>query len=66
MATLLTAREVDVILRYPAGRTAKLAKAGKIPFITLPDGEMRFAQEVIDRIVNPPATAPIQEGSNAR
>ena len=36
---LLKPSEVDIIFRYPTGRTQRLAKAGKIPFIELPDGE---------------------------
>ena len=39
---LLTPREVDLLLRYPAGRTLRLAKAGRIPCIRLPDGEIRI------------------------
>lgn len=42
MSTLLMPREVDRILRYPRGRSAKLARAGKLPHIRLPDGEIRF------------------------
>lgn len=51
--TLLTPREVDVFLRYPAGRTARLARAGKIPHIVLPDGEIRIDQREVEKLVSP-------------
>jgi len=40
--TLLMPRELDRILRYPRGRSLRLAKLGKIPCVRLPDGEVRF------------------------
>jgi hypothetical protein len=48
---LLTAQEVDSIFRYPNGRTARLARAGKIPCIKLPDGEFRFDEATLDQIL---------------
>ena len=48
---LLKPREVDVILRYPAGRAEKLAKAGVIPFIRLPDGEIRIDEAELKRLL---------------
>ena len=47
MTTLLTPREVDRVLKYPRGRSLKLAKAGKLPHTTLPDGEVRFDAEAL-------------------
>jgi hypothetical protein len=44
---LLTAREVDRMLCYPRGRSVKLAKAGKIPHVLLPDGEVRFDADAL-------------------
>jgi hypothetical protein len=44
---LLTPEEVDRFFRYPRGRAARLAKAGKLPAIFLPDGEVRFDREAI-------------------
>ncbi len=41
-------RELDRLLRYPNGRCTRLARAGKIPHIVLPDGEIRFDPNVID------------------
>jgi hypothetical protein len=55
--TLLTPREVDLLLRYPAGRTARLARAGKIHAITLPDGELRIAQKTVERLLKPTTEA---------
>jgi hypothetical protein len=49
---LLKPREVDLILRYPPGRTARLAKAGLLPRVTLPDGEIRIRETDIDAMVN--------------
>lgn len=59
METLLTGHEVDLILRYPAGRTERLARAGKIPCIHLPDGEVRFPENQIIDLVSrqPPASS---------
>jgi hypothetical protein len=46
--TLLKPSEVDLLFRYPAGRSLKLAKAGRIPHIVLPDGEVRFDEAEIE------------------
>lgn len=51
MPELLTPHEVDVILRYPRGRSIKLAIEGRIPAIKLPDGEMRFMAEDISNLL---------------
>jgi hypothetical protein len=44
---LLTPEEVDRFFRYPRGRAARLAKAGKLSAIFLPDGEIRFDREAV-------------------
>jgi hypothetical protein len=49
--TLLMPREVDRILRYPRGRALRLAKAGKLPHILLPDGEIRFDRDELERAI---------------
>ena len=56
---LLTPREVDQVLRYSHGRTLRLAKAGHIPFIRLPDGEIRFDEAEIEKLL----TAGISKGA---
>jgi len=50
---LLKPEEVDLLLRYPSGRTLRLAKKGKIPFISLPDGEIRFDEQHIQKLLHP-------------
>ena len=56
---LLTPEEVDRFFRYPRGRAARLAKAGKLPGVFLPDGELRFDREAIadalERMKNRPS-----------
>jgi len=51
MVKLLKAIEVDELLRYSAGKTLRLAKAGKIPFVRLPDGSIRFEESAIQKIL---------------
>jgi hypothetical protein len=51
MCKLLVPQEVDRLLRYPRGRSARLAREGKLPSITLPDGELRFDEAEILRLV---------------
>jgi hypothetical protein len=51
MSTLLMPREVDRHLRYPRGRSLRLAKSGKLPHVVLPDGEVRFLQHEIDELL---------------
>jgi predicted site-specific integrase-resolvase len=48
---LLHPREVDRLLRYPRGRTVRLAREGKIPAVFLPDGEVRFNPRDIEALV---------------
>ena len=45
---LLKPKQVDCILQWPFGKTARLARQGKIPHIILPDGQIRFASKDID------------------
>jgi hypothetical protein len=49
---LLKPDEVDFLFRYPTGRALRLAKARKMPHIILPDGEIRFEEEQIRRLLN--------------
>ena len=55
---LLRPLDVDVLLRYSYGRSKRLARRGLLPFLTLPDGEIRFRQSDINGIIagNAPAT----------
>jgi hypothetical protein len=47
---LITPRELDRILRYPRGRSARLARTGKLDCIRLPDGEIRFTLSQVHRL----------------
>ena len=51
MVKLLKPTEVDELLRYAAGRSLSLAKAGKISFIQLPDGAIRFDECEIEQML---------------
>ena len=44
---LMKPSQVDSLLRYPSGRSQRLARKGLIPHVELPDGEIRFDPEVI-------------------
>jgi len=48
---LLKPGEVDVLFRYPTGRTLRLTRQGKIPFITLPDGEIRIKETYVQQVL---------------
>jgi hypothetical protein len=50
--TFITPREADRLLRWPQGRAAKAAREGRLPAITLPDGEIRFDMEKLLRFLN--------------
>jgi hypothetical protein len=65
---LLKPVEVDRLLRYPHGRSAKLARAGKFPHIVLPDGEIRFVGKIIERLLEakgPPESTKSEESRHA-
>ncbi len=48
---LLKAGEVDILFRYPTGRTMRLVRQGQIPYIQLPDGEIRINEETIKKLM---------------
>ncbi len=64
---MLMPREMDRMLRYPRGRSLRLAKAGKLPCVTLPDGEIRFDEKTIERLIRPapPVIVKVLEGEVA-
>lgn len=66
MKTLLTPRDVDRILRYPEGRSARLARQNRISHICLPDGEIRFDSEEIERLLTQRPVANAEGGDNAQ
>lgn len=49
---LLKPSQIDSLLRYPNGRSERLARRGLIPYIELPDGEIRFDPEVIRELIS--------------
>ena len=58
---LLTSRDLDRHLRYPRGRSVRLARRGLIPHIELPDGEIRFDPPIIERWLAEEAAGSFQE-----
>lgn len=50
---LIKLGEVDIIFRYPTGRTKRLVKQGKIAHIVLPDGEIRIRRADIEALLIP-------------
>lgn len=48
---LLIPIEVDQILRLRPGKSERLAKRGKLPHVSLPDGSIRFRPSDIERII---------------
>ena len=48
---LLLPAEVDLLLRYPPGRSERLARRGKLPHVALPDGVIRFNADVIGTLL---------------
>ena len=49
MDALLRPQQVDYWLGYPRGRAKRMASAGLIPHILMPDGELRFDRAVIQQ-----------------
>lgn len=58
MSKLLMPGEVDRILRYPMGRSQRLARRGKFPHVLLPDGSVRFKEEEIQKLIGGEASPP--------
>jgi len=48
---LLTPWETDDLLRFARGRSELLARKGRLPHITLPDGTIRFRRDEIDQLI---------------
>jgi len=48
---LLTPGEVDTIFCYPNGRSARLARQGKLPHVVLPDGSLRFDAQALQKLI---------------
>lgn len=63
---LLKPSQIDSLLRYPSGRSQRLARQGLIPHIKLPDGEIRFDPGVIDAWLKTRTTESKEEVSNVQ
>lgn len=48
---LLKPGEVDILLRYPRGRSLRLARKGLLPYVRLPDGSVRFDEREIQALL---------------
>lgn len=48
----MTSSEIDSLLRYRPGRARRLAKDGRLPHVELPDGEIRFDQAEIEKLLD--------------
>lgn len=48
---LLTGYEVDERLRWVKGRAERMARAGKLPHLLLPDGSIRFNEVDVQQFV---------------
>lgn len=58
MQKLLTAFDVDRLLRWPSGRALRMARAGKLPYLESPDGQPRFNRRAVLGLLKPvPAIA---------
>lgn len=51
MNELLKHKQVDRLLQLPFGKTLSLAREGKIPHIVLPNGEIRFDDRDIEKLI---------------
>jgi len=48
---LLTPDELDDLLRYPNGKSQRLARRNLLPHVTLPDGSVRFRPAEIENLI---------------
>jgi len=49
--TLLYPAEIDKRLRWPLGRSERLARRKQLPHVRLPDGEIRFEWQAVSALV---------------
>jgi len=54
---LLMPGEVDRLLRFPRGRSVRLAKRNQLPHLLLPDDSYRFPADLLDQLTNPQPVA---------
>lgn len=58
---LINDTQVDLMLGFRIGKSKKLAQQGKIPYITLPDGSMRFDKQAIEELIHPEKSKPAKD-----
>jgi hypothetical protein len=63
MRQLMIAAEVDRIFRWPRGRAMKLARQDKLAHVVLPDGEIRFSEHEIEKLIFGDAVPPAGDGA---
>ena len=51
MESLLCGNEVDRRLKWPVGRSDRLARRGTLPHFRLPDGSLRFEWSAIEHLI---------------
>ena len=67
MNDLLKPRQLDCIFQWPFGKARRLALEGKLPYVTLPDGALRFDRADIEQIVeNRKQPGPIPKNTTQR
>jgi len=49
---LLTGAEAARILRIPTGRLSRLTRAGRVPHVELPDRELRYDRDDLDKWID--------------
>lgn len=60
MERLLLPGQVDLLFAWRAGRAAKMAEAGLLPAIRLPDGQIRFKRSDLERFLEAAAIKPTE------
>ncbi|MEM6778219.1 MAG: hypothetical protein AAF670_11235 [Planctomycetota bacterium] len=61
---LLYPEDVDQRLNWPLGRAKRLARQRRLPYLLLPDGEIRFKWEQIEPLILP--VSPSMPHANSR
>jgi hypothetical protein len=51
MGTLLQPWQVDKLFLCPRGWAEEMANEGRLPYLRLPDGQIRFDQDEIHRVL---------------
>jgi hypothetical protein len=57
--------DVDVRLNWPLGRAERLARRGRLPYVVLPDGSIRFEWAEIEALLVRVPAGPVVAGGGA-